>query len=42
MKPWTQMTYEERAAVYYEYSLKVNDIEWYRFHGMDPRRPAHN
>lgn len=38
MKPWNQMTYEDRANVYYEYALKVNNIEWYRFHGMDPRR----
>ena len=38
MKAWNQMSHEERAAVYYEYALKVNDIDWFMFHGMDPRQ----
>ena len=37
MKAWDQMSYEERAAVYYEYALKVHNIDWFMFHGVDPR-----
>lgn len=37
-KPWSQMTYAERADIYYEYALKVYDIDWYMFHGVDPRQ----
>lgn len=36
-KPWGQMTAEERADAYFDASLRIHDIDWYRFHGVDPR-----
>jgi hypothetical protein len=38
LKPWNQMTDKERADAYYEASTRLHNIDWYRFHGVDPRQ----
>lgn len=39
-KPWNELTVAERADIYAEASLRIHDIDWYRFHGIDPRPTA--
>jgi hypothetical protein len=38
--PWSTLSDDERARIYQDASLRINDIEWYRFHGIDPRPTA--
>lgn len=35
--PWNTLSDDERARIYQDASLRIHDIEWYRFHGIDPR-----
>lgn len=39
-KPWAAMSDGERTAAYADASLRIHDIDWYRFHGIDPRPTA--
>ena len=35
--PWQTLSADERARIYQDASLRIHDIDWYRFHGVDPR-----
>ena len=38
--PWNTLSDDERARIYQDASLRIHDIDWYRFHGIDPRPTA--
>lgn len=40
--PWASLSYAERARAYQDASLRLHNIDWYQFHGIDPRDTTAN